>query len=389
MHQIGQHRIARLLACLGLIVGLQAVNTAIGASPAEKHASAPAAGRARPALTVAVTTPQRDEWPRMLPATGNITAWQEAVISAEISNYRLTAVNVDVGDRVRKGQLLASIADDTVAAELAQSTAAVAEAAAALSEARANAERARQLRGSGAISEQQIRQYLSAEQAATARLQAARAKVQADRVRLAQTRVMAPDDGIISARTATVGSLAQSGEPLFRLIRGGRLEWRAEVPESALGRLAPGTHATLTAPDGGMVRGKVRTLAPTVDPATRNGIVHVDLLPGTDRRTVLAGMFARGEFELGHDGVLTLPQSAVLLRDGFAYVFRLEAAVETSTARVVENKVRVGRRHGDRIEIAEGLAADARVVANGVGFLADGDTVRVAAMTAPAGTTTR
>lgn len=360
---------------------------AIGAFAADT--GAPAARRARPALTVAVTTPQKANWPRTLPATGDISAWQEAVIGAEIGNYRLTAVNADVGDQVRKGQLLASIADDTVAAELAQSTAAVAEADAALSEARANAERARQLRGSGAMSEQQIRQYLSGEQTATARLQAAKSKVQADKVRLAQTRVVAPDDGIIAARSATVGSLAQTGQPLFRLIRGGRLEWRAEVPEAALGQLAPGTRATLTAPDGTRVEGRVRTVAPIVDRGTRNGIVYVDLQPGPKRRSVLAGMFARGEFELGRDGVLTLPQSAVLLRDGFAYVFRLEAPVEAGEARVIQTKVKAGRRLDERIEIGDGLPPDARVVASGVGFLADGDLVRVTAGPSATGTTTR
>ncbi|WP_232516372.1 efflux RND transporter periplasmic adaptor subunit [Thauera sinica] len=384
--KVRRRRIAAVLAASALAAGIVA---AIAAPGGENAPEPGPAGRVRPALTVAGTVPERAEWPRLLPATGNISAWQEAVISAEISNYRLTAVDADVGDRVRKGQLLARIAEDTVAAELAQSTAAQAEAQAALQEARANAERARQLHGSGAMSDQQIRQYLSAEQTAAARLQAARARVQADRVRQAQTRVLAPDDGIVSARTATVGSLAQSGEPLFRLIRGGRLEWRAEVPEAALGRLVPGTPATLTGPDGAMVRGRVRTVAPTVDPGTRNGIVHVDLQPAAEGGAVLAGMFARGEFELGRDSVLTLPQSAVLLREGFAYVFRLEGPGEGGEARVAQAKVKIGRRVGERIEIADGLAADTRVVAQGVGFLADGDTVRVADAARTPGTAAR
>ncbi len=365
-----------------------ATATPESAGASSGSASTASSSRARPALTVAVTTPDKRRWPRLVPATGDIAAWQEVVISAEISNFRLTAVSADVGDRVRKGQLLASIAEDTVAAELAQSTAAVAEADAAAQEARANAERARQLRGSGAMSEQQIRQYLSAEQTAAARLQSTRARVQADRVRMAQTRVLAPDDGIVSARTATVGALAQSGQPLFRLIRGGRLEWRAEVPEATLGQIAPGTRATLIAPDGSTVRGKVRTVAPTVDPATRNGIVYVDLPPDGGNVAVRAGMFARGEFELGLDEVQTLPQTAVLLSDGFAYVFRV-AQADAGTARVAQVKVKAGRRIGDRIEIVEGLAADAPVVTQGVGFLADGDAVRVATTSTPAGTATQ
>ena len=168
-------------------------------------------------------------------------------------------------------------------------------------------------------------------------------------MRLAQTRVLAPDDGIISARAATVGSLTQPGQELFRLIRGGRLEWRAEVTEAELSRLAPGSTATLIMPNGTQVRGRVRMVAPTVDPQTRNGLVYVDLPPDAPAAAVRAGMFARGEFELGQAPALTLPQSAVLLREGFAYVFRLDG-----DSRVVQTKVGVGRRAGDRIEITDG-----------------------------------
>jgi hypothetical protein len=121
--------------------------------------------------------------------------------------------------------------------------------------------------------------------------------------------VLAPDDGVISARGATVGSLTEAGEELFRLIRGGRLEWRAEVPAADLARVAPGGAATLTGPDGAVVRGTVRLVAPSVDPQTRNGLVFVDI--PASAAAVRAGMFARGEFELGRAPALTLPQSAV------------------------------------------------------------------------------
>ncbi|HWS13599.1 MAG TPA: efflux RND transporter periplasmic adaptor subunit [Rhodocyclaceae bacterium] len=203
-------------------------------------------------------------------------------------------------------------------------------------------------------------------------MNAAKARIEADELRMAQTRVLAPDDGIISARTATVGSLAQPGQELFRLIRGGRLEWRAEVTAAELARIAPGTAATLITPNGELVQGRVRTVGPTVDPQTRNGIVYVDLVTSATDNLVRAGVFARGELELGRAPALTLPQTAVLLREGFAYVFRVEA-----DNRVTQIKVATGRRAGDRVEIVDGIGPDTRVVASGVGFLADGDTVRV------------
>ena len=329
---------------------------------------------AKPALTVMAITPQWVEWPRLLAANGNIAAWQEAVISAEISNLRLTEVRVNVGDRVHKGQVLARISSDSVDAALAESRASVAEAEAMLAEARANGDRARQFQATGFLSAQQINQYLTAEKTALARLNAAHARLQAEQLRLAQTVVRAPDSGVISARTATVGSMAQPGQELFRLIRGSRLEWRAEVSAADLGKLKPGVAATLTAPNGERIQGRVRMVAPTVDPQTLNGLVYVDLPIAETGNALRAGTFARGEFELGRTRALSLPQSAVLLRDGFPYVFRLG-----QQNKVAQTKVVVGQRVGDQIEIVSGIAADTHVVASGAGFLADGDVVRLVA----------
>jgi RND family efflux transporter MFP subunit len=326
---------------------------------------------AKPALTVSVVAPQSLEWPKVLPANGNVVAWQEALIGPEISNYRITEVLAQVGDAVKKDQVLARIASDTVASELAEAQALVVELQASAAEARDNATRSRELREKGFYSPQMNTQYQTAQHTAAARLAAAQARAQAAAVKMSKTAVLAPDDGVISARSATVGSLTQAGQELFRLIRGGRLEWRAEVPSADLGSIKPGQAATLISPGGEAVRGTVRAVAPSVDPQTRNGLVYVDL-PATS--AVRAGMFARGEFELARAAALTLPQTAVVLREGFAYVFRLDGA-----DRVAQLKVVTGRRVGERLEIVSGLAPQTRVVENGAGFLADGDVVKVVA----------
>jgi RND family efflux transporter MFP subunit len=379
LSQVKRRPLAAALVAAAVLGGGALWTVVTQAQDGKAEAAKKAAQAARPALSVTLTTPQPADWPQTLAANGNVTAWQEAVIGAEIGGYRLTEVLVNVGDAVKKGQLLARIASDTVAAELAQSRAAAEEAAATLAEAKANAERARQVQASGALSAQQISQFLTAEQTALARLSAAKAKVQADELRLSQTRVLAPDDGVISARSATVGSLAQNGQELFRLIRGGRLEWRAEVTAAELARVRPGMLASLQPPGaaaGTRVQGKVRIVAPTVDAQTRNALVYVDLPAGSPLR---AGMFVRGELQVGQSAALTLPQSAVVLRDGFAYVYRVGA-----DNRVAETKVEVGRRVGDRVEITRGVTPDMRLVASGAGFLADGDLVRVVDAPAPA-----
>jgi RND family efflux transporter MFP subunit len=355
-----------VLPCLGaaLIAGTF-VAFSVRAADDKKAASAPKA-----ALTVTVTQPLTAKLPLKIAANGSIAAWQEASVGTEANGLRLAEVRANVGDVVKRGQVLAVFASDTVKADAAQVNASVAEAEAALAEAAANAQRARDLQPSGALSAQQITQYLTAERTAQARLQAQRAAAQVAQLRLVQTQVLAPDAGVISSRSATVGAVLPAGQELFRLIRQGRLEWRAEVPSSDLVRVKVGLPATVAATSGGApVTGKVRMVAPTVDAQTRNGIVYVDLGASTD---VKAGMFARGEFDVGQSEALTLPQTAVVLRDGFNYVLKVGP-----DSKVTQAKVAVGRRVGDRIEITSGLDAAARVVASGGGFLSDGDTVKV------------
>jgi len=339
----------------------------------DKAASAPP----RAALTVTVTQPQPAALPLRINANGSIAAWQEASIGTEANGLRLAEVRVNVGDVVKRGQVLATFAPDTMQADVAQIRAAVAEAEATLAEASANAQRARSLQATGALSDAAINQYLTAERTAQARVEAQRASANLQQLRLKMTQVLAPDVGVISARSATVGAVLPAGQELFRMIRQGRLEWRAEVAANDLAMLKPGMPALVTAGNAPPIKGTLRMIAPTVDPQTRNGLVYVDL-PASG--VVRAGMFARGEFEVGNGSGLTLPQSAVLLRDGFSTVLRLGP-----DSKVALTKVGVGRRIGDRIEITGGLDAGARVVAAGGGFLADGDTVRVVdAAAAPA-----
>ena len=359
-------RLVQARVCLAVLLGV--LLAACGKAPGEADASTQPV---KAALTVSTTVPQRLDWPETLRANGNIAAWQEAVIGPELSNYRITEVNANVGDVVKKGQVLARIAADTVENELSESRAAVAEAEATLAEARANNARARQLRDKGFYSPQQGIQTQTVADTALARLNAARARLQTAQLRRSKAAVLSPDDGIISARSATVGTLTQPGQELFRLIRGGRLEWRAEVTEAEIARLKPGQAAALSSPTGDVLEGVVRTVAPTVDPQTRTALVYVDL-PANAAQALSAGMFIRGEFSLGQNPALTLPQSAVVLREGFAYVFLLE------NDKVSQLKIETGRRIGDRIEVS-GLDPQAEVVASGAGFLADGDTVHVVA----------
>jgi RND family efflux transporter MFP subunit len=334
----------------------------------DKKASTPAT----PALTVSTAAPATASLPLKLAANGNVAPWQEAVIGNESGGLRLLEVRVNVGDVVKKGEVLAVFSSDTVNADVEQARAALQEAQANAAEAAANAKRGQDLKSSGAISEQQFTQWATAARTAAARVAAAKATLTQQQLRLKYTQVLAPDSGVISARSATVGAVVGVGTELFRLIRQGRLEWRAELPASDIGRIKPGTRVRVKGASGGEVVGKVRTVAPTVDAQTRTTLVYVDLPPALSGNAPLkAGMFAGGEFELGASNALTVPQQAVAVRDGFSYVFRLNP-----DSRVSQLKVVTGRRLGERIEVVNGLAPDAQIVVNGAGFLNDGDLVR-------------
>ena len=385
-------RLHRQAVSLSLMAAcLMAAGGPTRAQDAQSSTKAAAVSGPRPALVVNTVKPMRAEFADTLSANGSIAAWQEAIVGAEISGLRIAEVRADVGDAVRKGQVLVVFNPDTVRADVAQAQAELANAQAALAEARAglgetqagaaeaqaNADRARAVESSGALSAQQINQYLTAAQTAQARLQSSQARVQSSQaqvqsqqLRLKMTQVLAPDEGVIAARSATVGAVVPAGQELFRLVRKNRLEWRAEVTSSELARIRPRQAVKVLPASGAPISGTVRMIGPVIDAQTRNALVYVDLPANSAAR---AGMFAKGEFQLGSSAALTVPQQSVVVRDGFSYVFRLDGP------RVVQQRVKVGRRVGDRIEIIEGIAPDATLVARGAGFLNDGDLVQVSA----------
>jgi RND family efflux transporter MFP subunit len=335
---------------------------------------------ARPALTVTTIRPATAKLPVRLAANGNVAAWQEAVVGSESGGLRLAEVRVNVGDVVKKGEVLAVFASETVSADVDQARAVLQEAQANAAAAAQDAQRARALQSTGAFSEQQIMQYLTAERTANARMTAAKAALAQQQLRLKYAQVVAPDSGIISSRSATVGAVVGVGTELFRLIRQGRLEWRAEVTAAELSRIKPGAPVLVKAANGSELTGRVRTIGPTIDPQTRNALVYVDLPPSLSANAPFkAGMFASGAFDLGSSGALTVPQQAVAVRDGFSYVFRVNP-----DQRVSQVKVGTGRRLGDQVEIVSPLPLDAQIVATGAGFLNDGDLVRTVPATQPA-----
>jgi len=280
----------------------------VGAGKARAETAAPAVSR--PALTVRTTTMQDAKWGRILSANGSILPWQEAIISAQVQGLRIAEVNVSIGDHVQQGDVLVTL--DNYARLLGD-----------------NSEHP------------------------------------------AQGRILAPDSGIISAANANVGSVAQPGVELFRLIRKGRLEWRAELTAEELMLLRKGMVADVTVGEGRIIKGTVRAISPSVNAQTRYGYALVTL---PDSTGIIAGAYAHGTFDVsgGAKKLLSLPQTAILQRGSTTYVLIVGA-----DNRVHEQLVKTGQRFADRVEIKQGLKANDPVVETGGAFLTEGDVVQV------------
>jgi HlyD family secretion protein len=367
---------------LALAMGLVAFAGAGAALLGQERADArPGAVPLAPAaLTVAVTTPQLVTLPRSLAAQGSVSARDELVIGADANGVRLTTLLADTGDTVRRGQLLARGDDAQLRAQLAQQHALVRQAEVELAQAEANLERADRVQDSGIYSVEAVQTRRTAAQAAAAKLALAQAQRAELEVRLAHTTVHAPADGVIARRSASVGMVMQPGVELFRLIRDEELEWLAELPDHALLRIQAGAVARIRLDDGRELEGRVRKVAPTIDPRTRNGLVHVALPAGSPLR---AGGHARGEIVVAESPMLALPEGVVQVRDGLPFVFTVGADGVAQHTRI-----ETGSRQRGLVEVTAGLARGARVVATGAGFVKDGERVRVETTPAASAATT-
>ena len=365
---------------LEVVVFVAIVIFAVLWSPRGDAAPTPPDANTSTALTVELVTPQTRLWSQQISTNGAIAAWEEVVISPEVGGLRIAAMNVNVGDRVAKGQLLARLADETVRADLAKQEALLVQAEANAMQAQANLKRARTVDVAGAVSAKKMDEYQATDASAKANLASVQADVQSARLKLNQTRITASDEGMIAARSGVVGSVGTIGGELYRMIRQGRFEWRAELDAQQLALVRIGQTARVQLPTGVRVEGKIRLISPSISTTTGRGIVYVSLPVHLPNGTaVRSGVFANGTIELQQTPAITIPETAVVLRDGRSYVYWVRDGKASSRAVVT------GRRQDNQVEIVSGLAAKEPVVAKGGAFLSEGARVSVATSTQSTG----
>lgn len=329
------------------------------------------AGESVASMAVSLARAQPRLIERALIASGPVTPWEEMQLGVELSGLRVTALNVDVGQHVRRGQVLLEIDHRTLDSELAQAQASFAEAQSGVALAQVNLGRGQALAKSQLISASALDELRAALVQAQARRSTTGAQRDGVQLRRNFAALRAPDDGVISKRLVQPGQVVSAGAELLRLIRQGRLEWRPELPAAELARVAIGAAVSLRDGEGRTIVGRVRAVSPGVDAGTRTGTVFADLpAPGA----LQAGAFVEGRIVTSASPALMVPTAAVVMRDGFAYVFAVDA--DNIAHRI---RVHLGASDGGQTELLDGIQPGQSLVAVGAGFLGDGDKVRVVA----------
>ncbi len=321
-------------------------------------------------LTVQTQTPILKDIQLPLSLSGPLTPWQESSIQAQLPALPITNVYVDVADVVKKGQLLATLDAQSIAIEKSQLQAQLSEATSALEIATQNAQRAKALEESPALSAVQREQMLHAQKSAQAKVQALHAQLKATEIKGSYTRITAPAAGVISERKATIGSLS-SGVELFRLIVDGTLLWQPSIPTASLPLLKKGMQLQIPLAHNQFITLPLQSIAPKVNPQTRQATLQVKISPKEHQDLLKPGMFVTGSLLLPKTQKMLIPKDALLLVDGIHTVFVVQNGL------AIQKSVTRGALIDNHILIEEGLAPTDQVITLGAAFLKNNDPVLV------------
>lgn len=384
------------MAFIGGIVAM-VLALSLGALPVLAEAADAAAPPAQDLPVVTLAPVRRETIQQRVPVSGSLLAQRSVQVHANVAGYEIREIRAEVGDRVKAGDVLVVLADDTLKAQLAQAEAEearakagvsqaesqIASAEASLTQAATALQRTRALRESGNASQSVLDQAVATEAAARAAaasasdgLGVARAAQQeaaaARRIavlNLGYAQVMAPVDGVVVARTAELGALSGSSDPLFTLIDKGEIEMAADVIETTLGSLKTGDPALIQVAGLGEIKGHIRLVPAAVDAITRLGSARIAL--EADPRLRI-GLYAQGWVVSDEREAVTVPASAILADDSG------DRVQVVKDGKVDSRPVRAGIIWQDRREILEGVAPGETVIARAGAFFRSGDMVRAA-----------
>ena len=320
--------------------------------------------------TVSVTEVAVSSVPTTIEITGTISARYDMPIGVEGDGGRVSAIFVEAGDRVKKGQLLARLNVAVLRPQVANLQAALEQSRAEAELADAEYQRALAVGAAGALSVEETQRRKSTAVTAAAKVKVAAAMLDEAEAKLARAEVRAPADGVILTRSVEVGQTATAGgEALFRLSENGDVELRGQVAEQDLPLLKLGQEVSVKLTGTSKVySGKVRLLGAVIDPQSRLGSVRVALAPDPNLRP---GAFARAQVTVSDAQRTVLPQTAVLTDEQGSYVL-----VVTPHNKLERRPVRVSGIVGNGVAIADGgLHEKDEVVSSAGAFLQEGELV--------------
>jgi RND family efflux transporter MFP subunit len=329
--------------------------------------------------TVSVVSPEADQGGSTLDLPGRVEAWASAPIYSRVDGY-LKSWKVDIGTPVKAGQLLAEIETPDLDQQLLQARADLASARANAALAGTTAKRWQAMLGSDSVSRQEADEKTGDYTAKQALAQAAQANVSRIEAMKGYTRIVAPFDGVVTARNTDIGALITagsggSGKALFVVSDVHRLRVYVQVPQSDVPSIPAGATATLDVPEypGRTFKAKVEASAQSISADSGSTLVQL-ALDNTDGK-LLAGSFANVHFRLGADAAaLRVPASALVFGASGIRLATVDAGNKVSF-----HEVTIRRDFGKSVEIGSGLQATDRVIDSPPDGLADGDLVQPAA----------
>ncbi len=359
-------------------------------------------------ITVSVAKPQRRTVTDRLELVGSITPYEQVTVYAKASGF-LKCIKVDIGDWVRKGDMLAELDIPEMATARDEKRAAVQKAEAALEQAQAAAEQSRadvefqevnyrrlksiRDKDPDVLPEQEVDQARSSFRVAQARLKAAEAQIKVAEGAVATAkaelatwnalmeyaRIVAPISGVITERFVDPGALIQAASasrtqaaPVVSIARLDQVRVLVDVPETKASLVRAGASARVRIPagPGEPLPARVARTSGVLDPGSRTLRVEVHI-PNPDHR-LRPGMMAKVELELQRtDGALTVPASAVRVQGPNRAVFLVEGS------KAKRRVIKTGLESPEWIQILDGLRGDEEVVIASSAPLTDGAEVRV------------
>jgi RND family efflux transporter MFP subunit len=310
------------------------------------------AGTAEP---LAVVAAERREVDLLYAADGVVEPIKQSTVSAQISG-RILEISFDVGDAVKKGQVLVRIDDTEVRQALNESRAVLAQAQANYENAKANYERSKRLFEQKFVSQAALDRAEAEYRSARSQVEARRASAGIAATTRGYATVIAPYSGVVLARHVEIGETVAPGRPLMTGFDPSELRVVANVPQDKVGAVRANRAATVELPAlGRRVKPAALTVKPGADLRTHTTQVRLDLPP--ELADVYPGMFARALFVVGRAEKLLVPASAVLRRSELTAVYVVD---EKGRPRL--RQVRAGEPVGENeIEILAGLSPGEKV----------------------------